>query len=299
MACKAGTYIADSCLMRNLISTSLMAIFTLCLLSCSDVGQSSRSDHDQAIEFMDQGDYSSAIFILTGRLTQDDQDKRARTLLAAAYAGRAGILFTDFFDLAKLLAESSRSASQYFDQGGLVGMSTLREQSGDRSSKNIFALLDKFYQALFHVNRFLQAFELVPEVHKSSSLKDLKTAIYLLSADNNLEGGSVMYRGLLRVTLLKYKIKSQYRFELSKNCELDLKNFTSDLNELYVDIKNVLIDVAMGTLDLDKRKQIMESTSQLDQSFKDVLGFAASLSQNSSRKIDVSKAAKDLGAKCR
>ncbi len=251
----------------------------LSLASCSKnhVQASAETDYDYAVRLLDHGQYSAAIEVMEGHISTAPDDGRARLLLASAYAGRAGVQLTDFFDLAKELMRASKS-----DPHGLDGL----------KKTDAMEFLDRLYKALHRLENFLRAFNLVPDVRSDRQVQDLRTAVQILNEDqgSNLSRGAILYRGLLKIVLLKHSLRHESPLDLTRNCKLPVAATAQRIHRLYDDVRSVFDDVAEGTAQPRTRRQIHQAAADLEKSFARVLDALENFK---------SDATIDLGAQCR
>lgn len=256
-----------------------------------------RSDYSTATQMMEEGQYSSAIHIMEGRLKHAPFDQKARLLLAAAYAGRAGVHITDFFDFAQELDKVTKLSQKYGPESSLGVIQNLKSRTQNRDQKNALELLEGIYNALFQLNNFLRAFELVPSLKNAASVQDLNAAIHILDGDSKLTGGSALYRGLLRVVLLKHDTFSANLFKSLGECQINTQAVEQDLRYIQHQTIRILSDLYIGSGSEAKKAQTQKQLNSIDEAFQKALDLTATLTPVN-HQIDISQVTHQLGGQC-
>lgn len=191
------------------------------------------SDYDLATQYMHDQQYSAAISLLEGRLRQYPTDKQAKFLLAAAYAGRGGVLVIQFIDLGTELDRLLNSQNIKGEPEHLVIYNQLKQHLTQPAELEWIENLEKLHRVLWEVNYFIQFFERLPVLNTPGSLADIEQAVNLLEQLPDLEKGRLVYRGLLKLTVYKNKIKSLNWFQSLLNLDFCNLNLDSNLVEVY------------------------------------------------------------------
>ena len=131
---------------------------------------------------IEQKQYSEAIYILSERTRYNRGDKRARIILASAYAARAGVSLSTYVNFAGELAK-----------WGEIDRILPGEDDGDS--------LQAMVKAAVRVQLMLRAFDSIPAPSRLAAMEDIREALAAIEQAGELTGGPSLYRALLRIKI--------------------------------------------------------------------------------------------------
>lgn len=268
--------------------------------ACTDSMRSAPlSDYELATQYMSDEQYSSAIVLLEGRLRQYPRDDQAKFLLAAAYAGRGGILVTQFFDIGSeldrlLSAKKSSSAPQ-----SIIFYSQLKKRLVNPEQIKLVETLENINLALWELENFIQFFERLPNIKTPEAVTDVEHSVVLLNQITGLEKGRLIYRGLLKLSLYKHTVQNLHWFQAL--LKADFCNFKNDQNLLEIyQFKNrtqsLMLDLVLGrTPEFQAAEKQQEIEGFIETTFAPLIDFF--VLHNSFAK-PVNELAQQLGQTC-
>jgi len=280
----------------------ILTVETLFVFGCGEKQNFRvKSDYDLATELMEQKQFDSAIFIMQGRINRNPKDQRARLLLAASYAGRAGIHLNQFFDVAKELEQFQ--ANQKLERPNQTSMviDKLKTRTRDRNQLLALQYLKDLNQILIQVDHFLSLFDVIPKIESQNAEQDIRMAVSLLVQEPELNRGALIYRALLKVTLLKHEIQNNQRFSSLfriESCQLDLNEIDADMRDLRDQFKSIVQDFIRG------RHSSIEASVRWAVLEKEINSIFLDLSNNSKQfksdhvNLGLRLIAYNLGKKC-
>jgi hypothetical protein len=283
--------------MANNFSSKLL----LLLVAFSLVGCPSRSDREkedpyrEASTAIDNRDYATAIALMNSELARNPEDSKARVILASAYAARAGIHLRRFIDFSREIVSSSKDAERLLENRGLVVFEKLKSRLTERDQISAVEIFEHVYKAAWWVSNLLRRFDSIPVIKGQRSLDDLRMAVATLSTGTITEGGPSLYRGLLRLTLMRNDFKDDLRWPELKQCRLNLAQSIQRINRIHAMLRDILFDFAYGSLNKSNRKNLMSTIDQIDRYVNDAIELMRKSSRHS--EIDISPIVGLIGSK--
>ncbi len=286
---------------NNLLKNSLLVLaLSLSLLALQTSCTKNKESNDQQTvdlgkHLVEEGQYSEAILVLSPYLQNHQDDREVRLVLASAYAGRAEVLVVGYIDFARELVRSAHDADRIFNN-----RQNYFSNLDDKLSRDLTTTIDAVYKTLWKLNDFIGAFEKIPTAKNSDAVQDLTSAIYLLSGDSNYVGGALLYRALLRISLLKYHINTKYYFTQTQPCVVDFQILKHQLTGIHDEISPILKDLADATIDSKQRSDLTEALSKLDTSLFDSINLVSQFEQGGrvNGRVNVSDFVRKIGGKC-
>lgn len=247
-------------------SRVLMVLLVLCLgfiVSCGGNDRPQTTSYDQANEQIEQGNYGSAATLMEDELRKNPGDRRARTILASAYAARAGLSIRSYVDLIQEITDSNDKGNQRMSDA----FGRLSSKAKSDQEKDLLQVLTDFNRALWQVTDVLIKFEKIPRIETEEQYKDVQKALNILNAKSVREGGPAIYRGLLRIVLFRYHLDHYYKFPEVKNCHTDLTELYKKVSQFRAEISYVLEDFTLGALESERSEKIAQFAQKTDQAF--------------------------------
>lgn len=293
-----NTYSSLNQINRNqFLMKGLFFLSFFLVVSCSEKEVSpSTSEHSVASELMEKGLYTEAIFVLEKGLSRDPLNEKLQIMLAASYAGRAGVYISDFIDFANDLKRFGAEERQGNRVEGL-SLDSMKDKIINPEQKKIIEFLNSLHRTISFFNRFLSLFELVPLVTHEKALVDLESAISVLDKNKSLSPGGSLYRGLLRVSLLKYEVKLDRFLDIFNevdNCKINSNVIRRDLNYLKNQIRYILYDFSGGEKSDNKNVEIEKLIIEFEKKFEDPIKLIY-LMNGKNPYIDINKLKKQYG----
>lgn len=267
------------------------------ILGCSGKRQETNSAGEQAAKAIQAGDYTAAIIELSNALARNPNDKRIRIQLASAYAGRAGLPLQSFIGLGRELANATRDVDRMFEQRLASIMTVIRNNMKNKAEAQTILVIEQVYMGSLRLSTILRQFEAVPIVRTPMQFEDLNQAVFILAGDQTIVGGGALYRALLRVAALRYRLENDIDRIRIRNCKADLNAIHQFVEVIYQESRAVLVDLGMATLDPAKRHQWDISVRKLDEGSQNLVTRLQDLS--SSGLIDASDVVKLFNRSCR
>lgn len=267
----------------------------LLLGSCSSDKGGRDNRYDQVQHQIDKGDYTAAIETTEEMLQGNEQDHQARVLMASAYAARAGVFMRNYLDLARDFFETTEEAERMFDERGFVVFKRLEARNG--TDGDALKILQALYKAVWRVSDVLHKIDLVPTLAQGPQQDDLQRAIEILAEDTELKGGPAFYRGLLRLTLLKSRIKTDYYVMDIQVCKIDSFTLAEQLGLVGDEFLPVFEDLIVGSMSESRRKTFARARDETIKALDDVLQLIVvhAITMDS---LDMEPIVEDLGGKC-
>lgn len=235
------------------------------LVACSGNDRQALSYYDQANQHIENRNFDSAIALMNDQIRKNPYDKKARVILASAYAARAGISINSYVDLVQSLIDSEKNTDHT-----VKALSQLRAQAHSNEERDLIDVLIDFNQALLKVTDFLIKFEKIPTIHSQEQYEDLQKALGVLSESYVPEAGPSLYRGLLHIVVFRYHIQEYYRFPEVKACHTDLSELYEKVRYFRSEIRQILGDFARGAQKLERSQQIKSIASSIDETMEKV-----------------------------
>lgn len=260
-----------------------IAPLALCAALSSGLAQAANEQsacEKRAARATSQGDYSSAIAELSNCLSQNPLNQRVRIQLAAAYAGRAGLPLQSFIGLGRELINTTRDVDRLFEQRVASLMTAIRKNMKNKAESQTLMVVEQVYVGSLRLATLLRQFEAVPIVRTEFQFEDLNQAIFVLQGDQNITGGGALYRGLLRVAALRYRLEHDIDKVRIKNCKADLTALHAFVNLIYQESRAVLVDLSLATLDPGKRAQWEVTVKRLDDGAQNLITRLQDLAQS-------------------
>jgi hypothetical protein len=262
----------------TLIRILLLTILGALAVACTD-DKKSASAYDEANELMDRGAYSQSIAFLEPELERAPGDQQLRVLLAASYAGRAGITMQGYIDLAQEIVRTARSTEDFLAGRQGQGILSLKDRASDPNKKRALQFVESIYKASIRLNNFLYAFESIPVPNTVAGERDLRSAIEILDGDQRLQGGRALYRGLLRLSQLKLDVRTRYNFDYMSDCDINMRFLRGQFVGLKEDLGAILNDLAIGTLKPQTRIQMQDLAKKINRDVDQVLALMDGLGE--------------------
>lgn len=253
--------------LRTWIVTPALILAAWLATGCAKGEDRQLSDYDQANEYIENGNYQSAILLMDDRTRVQPQDRKARVILASAYAAKAGIFIRSYMDLAQEIVDTNQAKDSIYDQRGRVVFEKLRNSSDSKGQKDLIDTLAEFNKALWQVSDLIVKFDKIPTITTKEQYSDVRKAVEVLSTDVTPSGGPAIYRGLLRLVLFRYHMNFYYRLPEIKNCEVDVGDLYKKISQLRKEISTVLQDFQVGVSSSKQAAQIEGFVRDVDTSF--------------------------------
>lgn len=279
----------------NILKSLLIFLFTLLCFSCSEVQEKKQSEYDLANHHINEGRYNAAIQVMQGRLREDPQDQKARLILASAYAARAGVLVRDYYDIASSFLEQKRAADQLLANQQFNLFVRLIKANPQSPHLELLKAFDKIYRASFALSQILATIDLIPSV-SGHQLKDLQSAIETLGGSTRLSAGPSLYRALLRIVYLKNVMSQKYDLTYLKDCEIDLLKLILQVEELKIDLRDIISDLAHGSTKKSFHADLLRYQSEAVSSLDDALNFLLTI--QSIQELETSSLSRELARSC-
>lgn len=254
----------------TLITLSLLAGG---LLSCERRSTSPKSEYDHAVHLLDTGQYNSAIFIMQERLNKDPEDERARQLLAAGYAGRAGIFLRDFVNFVEVVIDSFRASEAYLENRALQLTERFLNKTSDPGIQDFLQTFSSLLKALYRLEEILGAFDRVPKIESLTAANDLKKAVQILDGSKSndsriqLSQENLLYRALLRITVLKYDLRNSYDLAHPTECHIQPEKLMQDTSSVRREVIFILQDLAESAQSDSSKSKILKIAEDINEKF--------------------------------
>lgn len=278
----------------------VIVIFFVTLLgACTDITKAPpMSDYELATQYMSDQQYSSAIVLLEGRLRQFPSDQQAKFLMAAAYAGRAGILISQFIDVGSelnRLLNPGRSRQPI----PVSIYKQLRNRTTQAEQIKVLENLDQIHSILLETENFLQFFDRLPKLSTPQSVEDVEAALLILNQIEDLEKGRLIYRGLIKLILLKYMLNHMKWLPALVSadfCHINHQQMNKDIQFLQINLQDILLDLVIGREAPDESMRKTQEIKQFIQNTFDPIADFIVLHNSSSQILN--EIAKQVGQVC-
>lgn len=236
-------------------------------MACSGGDRHQLSTYDEANQHIENRNYESAIALMRDQISRSPYDRRARVILASAYAARAGISIQSYVDLIQELVDSEKN----INQRTTLALVHLRSQAGSDEERDLVDVLIDFNQALLDVTDLLIKFEKIPTIETHEQYQDLQRALKTISKDHAPEAGPSIYRGLLHIVVFRYHLQKYYRFPEVKNCQVDLSELYTKVHQFKVEVGQILEDFVLGSKNSERSKKLIKLAESTEKSFNKVI----------------------------
>ncbi|MCB0349537.1 MAG: hypothetical protein KDD38_00025 [Bdellovibrionales bacterium] len=295
----SGTAIAHlQGMMTSRRYTRILAIvFTALSIGCSGELQAPiESEYDQANQQISEGNFNTAIAIMSQRLEDDPSDRVARLILASAFAARAGVFMNQYYDIGQQIAAKIKGAEVYWATHSKLIFNRIEENAKSSEQKSLLAAFESVYKIIYQINELIGIFSIIPTLSPADH-RDLQQAVSILIVEPNYMGGAILYRGLLRLALLKNDLRTKYEMLGMANCEVNLSVLANQLYSLQKDVTGVMSDFISSSVKENKQSALFRTTAQINKNFDSARGALNSLSVANT--IDVSILTVQFGGKCK
>jgi tetratricopeptide (TPR) repeat protein len=279
--------------LRYILTGALIIAISGLFLACSDENNTNKSEYDLANRYITEGQYNAAIALMESRVTAVPQDNEARRVLASAYAARAGIFMGQYFDIMAQIVERIKKAEDYLNSVSIFDQ--LEKDASGNTQKSIFSTLERIYRAIFNVQQIIGIFALIPELTEEQK-RDLSTAVKVMSHNDSFTQGALLYRGMLRLVLLKNNFRDKYDMSHLKRCKVNITHLLRQLSEMRFEVNGMLLDFARGGTRHSRSSQLEASIAQVDGSLQKAIQGVQGLAGLG--EIDVKPLTKTLGGSC-
>jgi hypothetical protein len=221
---------------KNLQLTIAFLFFTLACFGCGHKNETQQENNIlKAYRLIDEQRTDEAIELLENSLAEDPQNTDYKSVLASAYAHKAGIkiqkLVPAINQAEKLKKIDDKSASTAEPHSAI--------EKVNADALNIAALLGKFAG-------FFEVYASIPLVSKEQG-PYLSHAIYLLNdIGNTIKPEDVLYRAVLEIVLLKHILAENLVGEFVASPTKDKQTCLIDIgsvNDTVVTIGKLMIDI--------------------------------------------------------
>ncbi len=243
----------------------ILSLLITGLCACAGNEREKLSYYDEATQHIEDGNFEYAIALMADILKDNPLNQRARVIMASAYAARGGIYLNSYVELIKELinTDSRQRANKRASQALL----DLQSQTESEDQKKVLGWLVDANKALAHISNFLNAFEQVPSLATLEDYKSVREAVRILSEDQSLHGGPLIYRAFLRVVLFKHHLENHYRFSEVTKCHLGSPELKKKIGQLKVEVNHVLMDLSNGIQDPKKSARLKKNADDMDKAF--------------------------------
>jgi|GEM_PF-6239375 hypothetical protein len=283
---------------KDFLKTLLGACALALLTACGQGTERTPSAYDQANEYIEEGNFESAMVLMRDQLRKNPQDQKARVILASAHAARAGLYVTSYVDLAQDLVDSAQGKEDAYKQRGRVVFERLRARAQGQGEKNLIDTLDDFNQALWSISDVMIKFEKIPEIEKDGQYQDVVAAVRVLNEDHGLYGGPQVYRGVLRLVLFRYHLRHYYKFPEIKDCQVNLAELSQKVESFHQEVKGLLNDFSGGSLMSAQSEKIKAFTLKLDETFSRTTAKMKKYTDSGEEQGDLSLLLSPFGVSC-
>lgn len=238
---------------RSGVYGALLIGAALGLLGCDSRPEPVVGDDEiaRASYLIEQKQYSEAIYILSERTRHYPNDKRARVILASAYAARAGISLSSYVNFARELAK-----------WGKVDQILPEENDGD--------FLQSIAKASVRVQLMYRAFDSIPAPSSLAAMEDIQKAYTALVEAGELSGGPSLYRALVRIMVFKQDLFLKNRPRIERGCMAYPKEISKWLKSFLISLEAIFIDVGNGFTEPELRKKADEMTTKFREIISDI-----------------------------
>ena len=272
------------------------ALFSMLIISCTlKTEPGPQDEYDEANQQITNGNYNSAIATMNERLSHDPQDKRARLLLASAYAARAGVFMKDFIAIGKSITDEQKQSEETWKKNQGKAYDEALNLLNDDQLKDAVETLARVDKTVFQIKQVIAVFASIQPV-PASGQKDLQTAVGILEVEPAYRDGPALYRGLLRLLLLRAQIDSHYGLAEFEKCQIDFTLAAIGLSNLQLEVKKLLQDFIFG-LQPDKIGKLPQIAKDFEAQMRDVNSFVLKIPPH--QMVDVSSLNRGLGRACR
>lgn len=261
------------------------------LVACSGGDKPSLSYYDQANQHIENRNFESAIALMNDQIRKNPYDRKARVILASAYAARAGIYIDSYVDLVQSLIDSEKNSGHT-----TKALEQLQSQAHTKEERDLIDVLIDFNQALLRVTDFLIKFEKIPTIQSENQYEDLQRALDALSEPYAPEAGPSLYRGLLHIVVFRYHLQEYYRFPEVKSCHTDLSELYEKFTHFRTEVTQILADFVRGSQKLDRSQKLEAIASSLDDNLEKVAHKLSKYSE--SGETDISLFLLPFGVEC-
>ncbi len=275
----------------------LLLLFSL--VTCAPEQPNNEGDaHDLAIEMIEEGNYNTAIQLMSDLLAKDPHNERARVIIASAYAAKAGIFLKNYTDFAQEVIQSSSESQRIIEERADLLYGRLRNNAHNDNELALIDVFERLHRAVLLTGDVLSGYEKLPALRLLSQYEDVVRAIAVLEPedDTGLSKGPVLYRGLLRLAQFKYNVENHYRIFHLNICTIDLKGVEDDLIELKNDLHWILSDFANGSASPARKEQLDKLAGESDQFFAEAIEKTNFLEKLPA--LDVSSIVAAVGGRC-
>ncbi len=272
------------------------AFFSLVIISCTvQPDPTPQDEYDEANQQITNGNFNSAISTMTERLNHDPRDKRARLILASAYAARAGIFMKDFIAIGKIVSEKQKQSDESWKNNqGRVYDEMLKLMSDDQL-KDAAETLARVDKTVYQVKEMVATFEMIPSI-KSENIYDVQKAVNVLDVEPNYRDGPSLYRGLLRLLLLRAQLDKNYGLTEFQKCKINFELAAAGFLRLQIEVKKLLQDFILG-LQPDKVGKLPQVAKDFDSQMATIGELLQKIP--SGQLVDVKSLDRGLGRQCR
>lgn len=179
---------------------------------------------------IEQKQYSEAIYVLSDRIRHQPEDKRARLILASAYAARAGISLSSYSSFASELAKWKK-------------IDDILPESDDKG------FVQSVAKAAVRVQLMVRAFQAIPSPASLAAAEDARMALRTLDEAGTLAGGPSLYRALLRIIVFKQDVFLINTPKIERGCLANPDEVSTWLQALLGSLEAIFRDVSHGLED--------------------------------------------------
>lgn len=236
----------------------------LVLVGCGPKADHPRDRLKLAYEKIDKSQYDEAIADLK-ELVADTNSDRAREALASAYAARAGVSVKGYW---QFIASFAVPNYEYGDLNQRFITRALKDSEERGESSPLAALakgMEPLIQSLSLVQEYAYRLELLKPLANYPN-EDFDRALALLGEVDPQRRGSYLYRGLLRLVLIKtllYQRAESFHMRDPKNsCHLHLSGVKEGVEVIGLEVRRLLYDLRVvypaQTRKLEKHDKFLE-----------------------------------------
>lgn len=226
---------------------TLLAIAFL-FSACTPSAKEAQSETDQvkirAYRLIDSQRADEAILVLEKQLEITPNSTELKTVLASAYAHSAGVRMHQFLAVLSRFQNKSNEISS-------LKVSTSKKQLATEQRESEESL-EKTLKILSQTQAIIQALNDLPTLSSADEVK-LQYAIQILSELSvNISQEDALYRGLLRLVLVKSSLQrlTQTKMKVSQatdgTCEIDTAEVSDNMNDFVVHMILLYQDLGLG-----------------------------------------------------
>lgn len=283
-------------MVRSITLILLAIAWSLTILGCTvRVDKQAPNEYEEANREISNGNYNNAINLMRERLISNPQDQQARLILASAYSARGGIFMKEFIQIGRDVVERIKKSETFTAVKKENVFDQLKKQVSSEHERDILTALSEVHKIANQINQFVSIYDRLPEL-SGAPLKDIQMAIEILKAEDRYRNGPALYRGLLRLLILKLNLKTKYGFRELSKCKIDFRKLAGNVDALYDDVQLIRRDFALGGVGGSEKQDQAAQVLKKDEQFQKTIESIDKLSNDG--EIDIAEILLNIGGQC-